>query len=277
MSRVHLCLGRYAKIPYEFEAARTRVFCVEELSYFLKENAWHLDDSIFTMKLADWVEEQCNLPELAQKLRFLVRCKSKPENFVRQIFEYTGYYDPQELKETLKQVAAGADIAVAEKRKARGDYYLESRKYVLALQEYRNLLNSGELLAPSVEAKIYHNMGIAQVRLFLFEKAAVYFEKAWLLGKEEKSLIAWLSSLRMYMKEPEYLNFLTEHPDYYETSLRVERQMSKRKESWVNARNESVIASMKGAFFSGEEAECSRLMENELDSMKEKYRGYVTV
>lgn len=277
MSRVNLCLGRYAKIPYEFDAARSKVYCIEELCWFLKENAWHLDESIFQMKLADWVEMQCNLPELAQKLRFLVRCKSKPEQYIKQIFEYTGFYDPQELKETLKQVAAGAEIAVAEKRKARGDYYLESRKYILALQEYRNLLNSGELIAPSVESKIYYNMGLAQVKLFLFEKAAVCFEKSWQLEKEEKSLLAWLTALRMYMKESEYLNFLTEHPDYYETSLRVERKMSRMKEAWVDARNESVIASMKGAFFSGEEEECSRLMETELEKMKETYREYVTV
>ena len=45
------------------------------------------------------------------------------------------------------------------------------------------------------------------------------------LEKEEKSLLAWLTALRMYMKESEYLNFLTEHPDYYETSLCVERKM----------------------------------------------------
>lgn len=277
MSRVHLCLGRYARIPFEFETARARVYCIEELTFFLKENAWHLDETVFDMKMADWVEEQCNLPELAQKLRFLVRCRAKSENFIKQIFEYTGFYDPQELRETIRKVNAGADIAIAEKRKARGDYYLQSRKYVLALQEYRNLLNSGEMLSPALQAGIYYSMGMAQVRLFLFEKAAECFEQAWQLGGEEKSLFAWLSALRMYMKEAEYLNFLTEHPDYYETSLRVERRMSERKASWVDERNDSVVASIKGAFFAGEEQECTRLMEEELDSMKEKYRGYVTI
>ncbi len=277
MSRVHLCLGRYAQIPYEFETARTRVYCIEELAFFLKENAWHLEESLFGMKMADWVEEQCNLPELASRLRFLARCKSKPETYVKQIFEYTSFYDPKELKATLKKISAGADVAAAEKRKAKGDYYLQNRKYVLALQEYRNLLNSEEGMLPSLQAQIYYQMGQAQIRLFLFGAAAECFEQSWKLGKEEKSLFSWLSALRLSVTEAEYINFLTAHPDYYEASLRVEKQMSVRREAWVDARNDSVIASMKGAFFSGNEEECGRLMEAEMERMKEEYRGFVTL
>ena len=54
MSRVNLCLGQYARTPYTFEKARTRVFCVEELCYFLKENAWLLDEAVLGKGLADW-------------------------------------------------------------------------------------------------------------------------------------------------------------------------------------------------------------------------------
>ena len=48
MSRVHLCLGRLADNPYTFEKSRVRVFSIEELCFFLRENAYLLDENIFT-------------------------------------------------------------------------------------------------------------------------------------------------------------------------------------------------------------------------------------
>lgn len=47
MSRVHLCLGRLADNPYTFEKSRVRVFSIEELCFFLRENAYLLDENIF--------------------------------------------------------------------------------------------------------------------------------------------------------------------------------------------------------------------------------------
>ena len=73
MSRSILCLGQYAKIPYTFERTKTRGFCLEELLFFLKENAGLVDASFFTRELADWIGEQCGLPELAVRLRALLK------------------------------------------------------------------------------------------------------------------------------------------------------------------------------------------------------------
>ena len=61
MSRVHLCLGRTASAPYSFDKARVRVYSVEELCYFLKENAYLLDETIFTRGLSDWLYKECGL------------------------------------------------------------------------------------------------------------------------------------------------------------------------------------------------------------------------
>lgn len=61
-------------------------------------------------------------------------------------------------------------MTLSEKQKARADYFLESRRYVLALQEYQKLLHDGEGLSPVFLGKVYHNMGCAQAKLFLFEK-----------------------------------------------------------------------------------------------------------
>lgn len=275
MSRVHLCLGRTAAAPYSFDKARIRVYSVEELCYFLKENAYLLDETIFTRGLSDWLYKECGLPELGQKLNMLLKNKEKPEAFVTAIFEYTGYFRQEEIQETKRLVRVSADVSLVEKQKARADYFLESRRYVLAMQEYRNLLRDGEALAPDFSGKLYHNLGTAQARLFLFEKAAASFEQAYRLTGDQESLFQYLAAMRLHLKEPEYLNFLTEHTEYYEASLELEKRVVARKEAWVDSRNQSMVAEIKGAFFSGEEETCRELMRQEIGKLEEEYRDYV--
>ena len=273
MSRVHLCLGRTASVPYSFDKARVRVYSVEELCYFLKENAYLLDETIFTRGLSDWLYKECGLPDLGQKLNMLQKNKEKPEAFVTAIFEYTGYFRQEEIQDTERLVSA--DVSLVEKQKARSDYFLESRRYVLAMQEYRNLLQDGDALAPDFSGKIYHNLGTAQAKLFLFEKAAASFEQAYRLTGDPESLFQYLAAMRLHLKEPEYLNFLTEHAEYYEASLELEKRVVARKEAWVDSRNQSMVAEIKGAFFSGEEEACRELMRQEIGKLEEEYRDYV--
>ena len=275
MGRVYLCMGKYAKVPYSFDSARIRVFCIEELCFHLKENAYLLDKDIFCESLVDWIEEECALPDLAKRLRSLLKIQDKPENYVRQIFEYTGYYDPKEAKEIQRQISVSGEVEPAQKLKTRADYYLESRRYVLAVQEYRNILGETRGMLPSFEGQLRHNMGVAQARLFRFEKAAEAFLQAYRLTGDERSLLACLSAMRLHLKEPEYLNFLMEHEEYYEASLKLEKQVVERRNAWTDIRNESTIASIRGAFFAGEEETCSRLMGEEMERLKDAYRDYV--
>jgi len=66
MGRVYLCLGRNAEVPYYFERARAHVWNIEELCYFVRENAWLLEPSVLGKELMLWIGEQCKLPELAK-------------------------------------------------------------------------------------------------------------------------------------------------------------------------------------------------------------------
>ena len=74
--------------------------------------------------------------------------KEKPESFVTVILSIQGYFDDREIRETQHLVEVSADVTLSEKQKARADYFLESRRYVLALQEYQKLLHDGEGLSP---------------------------------------------------------------------------------------------------------------------------------
>lgn len=274
MNRVYLCLGRYARTPYCFEAARARVFCVEELCFFLKENAWLVDETFFTRQLADWIEKECGLPELSQKLRTLLKGKEKPAQILSQLFYYTGYYPPQEIERAVRMVSTGANVSIVEKRKARADYFLESHRYALAISSYRALLEEDAMI-PSLRGKLWHNMGVAQARLFLYDRASQSFEEAYRCCGDPACLQAFLAAKRFGMNDAEYLGFLTENKEYYEASLELEKAMAQRRGGWTDSRNNSAVSSIRSAFFSGEEEACGRLFSAELERLKDAYRDYV--
>jgi len=51
-----------------------------------------------------------------------------------------------------------------------GGLFLESGKYVLAMQEYEELLKGLKGMEPSFLGKVYHNCGVAQAKLFLLKR-----------------------------------------------------------------------------------------------------------
>ena len=65
MGRVYLCLGQNAELPYYFEKAKVHIWNIEELCYFIRENAWIMEPELLTKELIDWVAQQCGLPKLA--------------------------------------------------------------------------------------------------------------------------------------------------------------------------------------------------------------------
>ena len=129
MGRVYLCLGQNAEVPYYFERARVHIWNIEELCYFLKENIWALEPSLFSEGLTEWIGQQCALTQLAARLELTRKKEKAMENFVQELFGYTCYYEKQEVENLLKVLRANADTDEHRRRKSRGDYFLENGSF----------------------------------------------------------------------------------------------------------------------------------------------------
>ena len=95
MGRVYLCLGQNAELPYYFEKAKVHIWNIEELCYFIRENAWMMEPELLTKELIDWVARQCGLPKLAVLLNDSLKEEDCVTAFAACLFSYTGYC-PQE-------------------------------------------------------------------------------------------------------------------------------------------------------------------------------------
>ena len=80
---------------------------------------------------------------------------------------------------------------------------LEKEKYLSSIYEYKRLLDSNEAGEQSKEllGNIWHNLGTAYARLFLFQEANRCYEKAFALSQNPESLKESMLACKCLQKE----------------------------------------------------------------------------
>lgn len=226
--RVSVCVGDYATTPYCIAGLGIRVYCMEELCYCLRENAFLLDLSLLEEKLVDWIDRECGIRELARELYPMVRKQGSLSAFVTLILEYTGLYDSDTIRETERVLKEGSGLSRIEKRKNQIDYLVQKKKYIMAINKYDELLalccEEGEGMSTAkAKAQILHNKGVAMACMMEYAVAADCFKEANDTFPDEESYQAYLAAKRMELSEEDYLAFVADQPECYEQSLKLEK------------------------------------------------------
>lgn len=237
---VSVCVGNYAKTPYCVPGLGVNVYCMEELCYLLKENAFLLDTSIMEDSLLRWLDEECGRRELARTLYPLVHRKGSLSAFVVTIMEDTGFWSRETVAEIEQVLKQGAGLSRIEKRKSQIDHLTGKKKYMAAIREYDVLLElwreqekEGEALpAVSCLAAILHNRGVALAGLMLYERAAESFYEAWQTGGSTEDYRAYLAAKRMELSEEEYIAFAAEHTEMYTQAIELEKDVESFVSRW---------------------------------------------
>ena len=275
MGRVYLCLGKNAEVPFYFERARVHVWNVEELCFFLKENIWVLEPALLSSELTGWVGEQCGLSQLASKLELSLQKEKPMEAFVQELFGYTCYYDKEELRKMEKVLSANADADELKRQKARGDYFLENGRLLLALSEYEELLSKPVGAKTEVLAAVWHNRGVAQAGLFWFDRAADSFEQAYRICQTAETARQYLAAKRMLLTPQEYVDFLAQRPDLYQASLELERQLEQYETAWMASEAQADISQALEARKEGSAHLCEEMVTEKIGPLQDKYRQAV--
>lgn len=273
MSLVVLCIGKRAEIPYCVPVTGMNIYSVEELCYFFGENAFLLDDSIVNKQLVEWLHYQCDLPELAELLYPLCKGSGNVEIFVRAIVEYTGYFIDGEAEKVLNAVRDCSGRSVGERKKTRADYYLENGKYELAIKEYELLLKEREdCTATFFEGAIYHGMGTAFAKMFLFEQADYYLELAHSILPDDKITFQMLAAKRLYMSEQDYICYVADHPELFNISQDLEERLNESEKMWQVSEKKKQLDDLKECKEIGEAQLYYEEIERMTNRLKESFR-----
>jgi tetratricopeptide (TPR) repeat protein len=201
------CIGEVVKTPYYVLGLGMNVYSIEELCFYLCENAYILDRDIMDVKLCQWLEREVGLRKLGAGLFEQLQKEKDLSEFVTTILRETRYCSEEELEEIEQILVDNASLGFAQKRKARGDSLLRSNKYSLAIEEYQYILQG---MQPEENEELYasilHNTGTAYAKLFLFAKAGSYYKMAYDISQNEESYTQYLATLRIAKGQEEYVN-----------------------------------------------------------------------
>ncbi len=271
MSTVILCNGNYAKTPYCLPADDIRLFSIEEVCFYLYKNAFFLQEDFFGDALLEWIGSELKLPSYADALLAL---RAKEETLLKSIeylFLTTGYYGAAEVEKVKSIITEGNSLSVEERRKMRADVYCKKQKYKQALSEYGELVKMTAKEDVKFLAKLHHNMGVCHAGMFLYDRAAEEFKKAFDMYPNTESYVQFLTALKLHCPQEEYLAYLAQHPESYQDSLEVESRLQSAELLWENTLKEDRLTAMsKEDGISGYEA-----VRQLLKQIKEEYTSMI--
>ena len=238
--QVSVCVGEYAAAPYCIPGLGVNVYCMEELCYCIKENAFLLDSSMMGDELPEWIGRECGLRDLSKVLWPLIHKKGSFSAFVTVLLEYVGFYDRQTISEVEQMLKRGAGLSSIEKKKSQIDQLVKKKKYLAAVRGYDSLIRKwaeqtreGEpLAAVDCLAAIWHNKGVALTGLMIYTRAAECFLTAYETTEREDYYRDYLAAKRMELSEADYVTFASEHAGDYELALELEKDVERLVGEW---------------------------------------------
>jgi len=206
MGALLLCNHPIAAMPYYIEALSLNIYSLEELCYVIEHHPFLLDEGFFDEELIGWIEREVKEVELAEHMRQSVRRELGTTKLVELILNATGYLSYESGMNIISQIREMQHKTVFERRKMRADRYVENKKYINALLEYRRILQMEEECKknPVVCGNIWHNQGTVFARLFLFREAKECFEKAYRYHMNIESIYEAMAACR-YLGDDEAL------------------------------------------------------------------------
>ena len=203
MGEILICNEPIAALPYYIEGISWNVYSLEELCYYIENNTYLLDKDFMTEELCTWIGKEVKNLRLAEKLRDIMRMDGRLSEFVLALLVDCGYCPKDTIREVVRIVREMEEKSDFECNKVRADRLMEKEKYLSSIYEYKTLLESNEAGEQKKEliGNIWHNLGTAYARLFLFQEAVHCYENAYSLNDNPDSLRECLMAYRCLRDE----------------------------------------------------------------------------
>ncbi len=213
MGELLLCKEPIGAMPYYIEGISLNVYSIEELCYYIANNVYLLDSDFMNEELCAWIERELHLLELSDELRNKIRENGKLSEFVEIILREICYLNPSQIVDVVTTLAQLEEKSEFECDKIRADRLMEKEKYLSSIYAYKHLLTSDDVSTadPIVVGNIYHNLGTAYARLFMFEDAAEYYKIAFHKNREYESLKELLFCYRCLHDEERFMSTALEY------------------------------------------------------------------
>ncbi len=272
---IRLCIGNYAKNGYEPEYMGIKVYSLEELCFFIRENAYLLDRRFVDESLGNWLISECGLQELGEELNKAARKKVSLKSFIGIILEYACFFSKEINSEIENIIVENSSLSIYEKKKARADALVRKGHYGLGGKEYAKLLQMLPDDLTILKGEIYHGCGVCLAKMFYFTLAGEYFLKAHTLTGKIASYQQYLWTKRLSMTETEYVEFLKQHEEAYEDSVEMEEYLEELGSQWERSHTGMLFAGIQKEKETRRVAEYQNKLKDRVDYLKDAYREMI--
>lgn len=278
MSDLILCVGRLSETPYYIVGLGMNIYSLEELCYYLVQNAYILDNDIMDEKLCEYIRDELLMPEMADELITLLHKKVSLGEFVTSLLQLAGYLLEDELRSIKQVLVDNASLSFSKKRKKRADNLINAKKFTRAIDEYQYILQSTKREEdPEIVAEILHNIGVAYARLFIYDKAAYYFRESLELVENREARIHYLEAIRMTMKKDQYDRFVLRMGYDESTINEAEERMVKAQKAAPDTEYAKDLEKIKELKNDGKFSEYYAEVERVFKGWKQEYRDQMVV
>lgn len=274
MGELLFCNEPIAALPYYIEGISWNVYSLEELCYYIENNTYLLERDFMTEELCSWIAFEIHNQKLAERLRDIMRMDGRLSEYVLAILAECGYCPKESVREILRVLREMEEKSDFECNKVRADRLMEKEKYLSSIYEYKRLLEANDAGAqpPSLIGNIWHNLGTAYARLFLFREAIHCYETAFELNQNPESLHEALAAYRCLKDESGYEALVQAKGLSEDESLRIKTEVSNASRSERMQAFEKELESIVQLKADGKRSEYQKRITDTVFRWKEDYR-----
>lgn len=206
MGKLIQCSSGIAEHPYCFPMTKTRVYSIEEVCYYIRNNIYMMQEEVFDLDFAGWLREELKMETVAGKLENMRKDHNNLKDIVVTLCCSCDYYTEEEIDELISIMDETQNLSAWGRRKIKADNYLECGSLDQARKEYEGILKCDDMLHATQEeyGMVYHSLGVACAGLGEFKLASANFLKAYEKNRKLESMQSYLYALRLGNMEDEY-------------------------------------------------------------------------
>lgn len=274
MGKIILCVGQEAKKPFVFQATGDRVSSIEELCHVLYQNAFEVQEELYSDEFVRFVGEELGLTSRAEYLRRLIDARAGAKDVMVACFCSADYYDAQEINAFLQEYDAFYEKNPLERKKWKADRLWQGGRESEARKLYQEVLLSENLseLSDTVYGDLLHNIGVTKMHSGNISQAAEYFRDAYDRNGADETLKQYFIALTLSGNKERMDQELRTLAPRSEVTMQVAQEVYIARNAAEQSGEYQELEKLKKLHENGKTAEYYQCADALLERLKEKYR-----
>ena len=173
--------SKTVKTGYMIEALGKKVYSLDEINYFLYSRIDLVYKDFFCPEFFDYLDNELGEKKMADALRQIHERNGAVHEFVRCVFEGSGFYSDSEINHISQLVMNIDSMGPLERLKIQGDKHYKNGNFTSAVRCYLEILNhmDDENLSDAFYGHIAYSVGVIYAKRFMTKSANTYFAYAY--------------------------------------------------------------------------------------------------